>query len=100
MRPDGWFRHSPPQLFVAWLHDISFQERSLPSARLQCQYTMLKNIILVFLYTSHGLDALTIFGYYELQATGRSSAWLERLVRDQEVAGSNPVAPSAKIAGF
>ena len=24
---------------------------------------------------------------------GRSSAWLERLVRDQEVAGSNPVAP-------
>ena len=26
--------------------------------------------------------------------TGRSSAWLERLVRDQEVAGSNPVAPT------
>src|SRR5205085_11647690 len=26
--------------------------------------------------------------------TGRSSAWLERLVRDQEVAGSNPVAPN------
>lgn len=26
--------------------------------------------------------------------TGRSSAWLERLVRDQEVAGSNPVTPS------
>jgi hypothetical protein len=25
--------------------------------------------------------------------TGRGSAWLERLVRDQEVAGSNPVAP-------
>jgi hypothetical protein len=24
---------------------------------------------------------------------GRGSAWLERLVRDQEVAGSNPVAP-------
>jgi putative endonuclease len=26
-------------------------------------------------------------------AAGRGSAWLERLVRDQEVAGSNPVAP-------
>ena len=26
--------------------------------------------------------------------TGRSSAWLERSVRDAEVAGSNPVAPS------
>ena len=26
--------------------------------------------------------------------TGRGSAWLERLVRDQEVAGSNPVAPT------
>jgi hypothetical protein len=27
---------------------------------------------------------------------GRGSAWLERLVRDQEVAGSNPVAPTHK----
>ena len=27
------------------------------------------------------------------QATGCSSAWLERLVWDQEVAGSNPVTP-------
>jgi hypothetical protein len=27
-------------------------------------------------------------------ASGRGSAWLERLVRDQEVAGSNPVAPT------
>jgi hypothetical protein len=26
--------------------------------------------------------------------TGCSSAWLERLVRDQEVAGSNPVSPT------
>src|SRR5258708_2640100 len=28
--------------------------------------------------------------------TGRGSAWLERLVRDQEVAGSNPVAPTLR----
>ena len=28
-----------------------------------------------------------------IRMTGRSSAWLERLVWDQEVAGSNPVAP-------
>src|SRR5579862_3446651 len=26
--------------------------------------------------------------------TGRGSAWLERLVRDQEVGGSNPLAPT------
>src|SRR5258708_7683967 len=30
---------------------------------------------------------------YSESITGRSSAWLERLVWDQEVAGSNPVAP-------
>ena len=28
------------------------------------------------------------------QRSGRSSAWLERYVRDVEVAGSNPVAPT------
>ena len=28
------------------------------------------------------------------QSTGRSSAWIERCVRDAEVAGSNPVAPT------
>ena len=28
--------------------------------------------------------------------TERSSAWIERRVRDAEVAGSNPVAPSRK----
>ena len=29
------------------------------------------------------------------QKTGCGSAWLERLVWDQEVAGSNPVTPTA-----
>src|SRR6516164_1476108 len=28
------------------------------------------------------------------RTTGRSSVWLERTVRDREVAGSNPVAPN------
>jgi hypothetical protein len=28
------------------------------------------------------------------KVAGRGSVWLERLVRDQEVAGSNPVAPT------
>ena len=32
-----------------------------------------------------------------LKRAGRSSAWSERLVWDQEVAGSNPVAPSNTI---
>ena len=29
-----------------------------------------------------------------LDTSGRGSAWLERLVRDQEVGGSNPLAPT------
>jgi hypothetical protein len=29
-----------------------------------------------------------------MQSSGRGSAWLERLVRDQEVGGSNPLAPT------
>src|SRR5207253_1572875 len=29
-----------------------------------------------------------------LVVSGRGSAWLERLVRDQEVGGSNPLAPT------
>ncbi len=32
-------------------------------------------------------------GYVSLRS-GRGSAWLERLVRDQEVGGSNPLAPT------
>src|SRR5262249_26353840 len=34
--------------------------------------------------------------YPNARATGRSSVWLERTVRDREVAGSNPVAPTFK----
>src|SRR5438094_742786 len=50
-----------------------------------------------------GRIALTIpfvlLGYlHESDATGCSSAWLERLVRDQEVAGSNPVSPTRLTA--
>jgi hypothetical protein len=33
------------------------------------------------------------FASVSLQS-GRGSAWLERLVRDQEVGGSNPLAPT------
>ena len=31
-----------------------------------------------------------------MEAAGRGSAWLERCVRDAEVAGSNPVAPTCR----
>ncbi len=31
--------------------------------------------------------------------SGRGSAWLERLVRDQEVGGSNPLAPTIPFKG-
>ena len=37
------------------------------------------------------LESLS-FGYFVY--TGRSAAWLARLVRDQEVGGSNPLAPT------
>ena len=32
----------------------------------------------------------------DLRDPGRGSAWLERLVRDQEVGGSNPLAPTTQ----
>jgi hypothetical protein len=35
---------------------------------------------------------------YWFSVSGRGSAWLERLVRDQEVGGSNPLAPTILIA--
>ena len=33
----------------------------------------------------------------KMQLTGCGSAWLERLVWDQEVAGSNPVTPTVRV---
>ena len=36
-------------------------------------------------------EAMVAFGRPQ---SGRGSAWLERLVRDQEVGGSNPLAPT------
>ena len=41
-----------------------------------------------------------IMQYFDLrrQESGRSSVWLERYVRDVEVAGSNPVAPTIFFA--
>ena len=39
-------------------------------------------------------SALICFASSNGSLPGRSSAWLERMVRDHEVAGSNPVAPT------
>jgi hypothetical protein len=36
----------------------------------------------------------TLSLFSPLHSSGRGSAWLERLVRDQEVGGSNPLAPT------
>ena len=45
---------------------------------------------------AHSCNATTavdlVLNYFGL-SSGRGSAWLERLVRDQEVGGSNPLAP-------
>ena len=43
------------------------------------------------LYTTFCAEAITTA---QQQKTGCGSAWLERLVWDQEVAGSNPVTPT------
>ena len=43
------------------------------------------------LYTTFCAEAVTTA---RQQKTGCGSAWLERLVWDQEVAGSNPVTPT------
>jgi hypothetical protein len=39
-------------------------------------------------------------GLRKLMTSGRGSAWLERLVRDQEVGGSNPLAPTICFSSF
>jgi hypothetical protein len=35
-----------------------------------------------------------LFNVLECVSSGRSAAWLARLVRDQEAGGSNPLAPT------
>ena len=44
------------------------------------------------------------YSCYELQnhitLTGCGSAWLERLIWDQEVAGSNPVTPTLQLNNY
>src|SRR5208337_1325479 len=52
-----------------------------------------------------GCRSLLCYSYYlggkapafPAPASGRGSAWLERLVRDQEVGGSNPLAPTTSF---
>ena len=44
-----------------------------------------------------GRAPLQIFCTYRKFVTGRGSAWLERVVRDDEATGSNPVAPTKLV---
>lgn len=41
----------------------------------------------------------TSSGRQQAKESGNSSAWLERTVRDGEVAGSNPVSPTTTLGG-
>ena len=41
----------------------------------------------------------TSSGRRQAKESGNSSAWLERTVRDGEVAGSNPVSPTTTLGG-
>jgi hypothetical protein len=43
-------------------------------------------------YPEHSIRAF--LGVPECVSSGRSAAWLARLVRDQEAGGSNPLAPT------
>ena len=51
----------------------------------------------VRLIADTGVDAPGQMGKLTPSRSGCGSAWLERLVRDQEVAGSNPVTPTILV---
>ena len=57
-----------------------------PAVRIQCENLPAQNL------PSQMLESFAADG--KLKISGRGSAWLERLVRDQEVGGSNPLAPT------
>ena len=54
-----------------------------------------ERLLFPFRAEGSGCDVTLVNPLWSPHEAGRSSAWLERLVRDQEAAGSNPVAPIA-----
>ena len=48
----------------------------------------------------YSLRSIRAFDVPECVSSGRSAAWLARLVRDQEAGGSNPLAPTISSLAF